>query len=122
MEALGLLSAAEPLSVHELQSRLNRQGRDLAYTTVMTVLSRLHEKGVVKREKSGRQFFYAPAKGAERATDGLVAKVHKALFRNDRLRPIVALIKDDDELSDAELEELKALVERRLERRRSERP
>jgi predicted transcriptional regulator len=33
-------------------------GEHLAYTTVMTVLARLYEKGLVSRERSGRAFAY----------------------------------------------------------------
>lgn len=33
---------------------------DIAYTTLMTTLDRLHRKGVLRREKSGRAFLYAP--------------------------------------------------------------
>jgi predicted transcriptional regulator len=33
---------------------------DLAYTTVMTTLARLYEKGALKREKVGRAFAYTP--------------------------------------------------------------
>jgi predicted transcriptional regulator len=35
-------------------------GGDLAYTTVMTILTRLHEKGAVRRERTGRAYAYAP--------------------------------------------------------------
>jgi predicted transcriptional regulator len=35
-------------------------GGDLAYTTVVTILSRLHAKGVLARHKAGRAFRYAP--------------------------------------------------------------
>ena len=35
--------------------------RKLAYTTVMTILVRLHEKAYVTREASGRSYVYAPA-------------------------------------------------------------
>lgn len=35
--------------------------RELAYTTVMTTLDRLHKKGVVVREKNGHAFDYWPA-------------------------------------------------------------
>jgi predicted transcriptional regulator len=35
-------------------------GGDLAYTTVMTVLSRLHDKGLLARERRGRAFAYSP--------------------------------------------------------------
>lgn len=34
------------------------QPRDHAYTTVMTVMGRLHEKGVLERDRRGRQYIY----------------------------------------------------------------
>jgi len=33
---------------------------DLAYTTVMTILVRLHDKGVIERSKVGRAYAYRP--------------------------------------------------------------
>ena len=32
------------------------QDREHAYTTIMTVIARLHEKGVLDRERRGRQY------------------------------------------------------------------
>lgn len=54
---------AEPdgLTVRDVLDRLNRGRRHaLAYTTVMTVLSRLHEKAIVDRRRDGRGFRYVP--------------------------------------------------------------
>lgn len=48
------------LSVREVHEVLRRQ-RDLAYTTVMTVLDRLSKKGIVARELDGRAWLYRPA-------------------------------------------------------------
>lgn len=42
---------------------------DLAYTTVMTVLSRLYEKGFLVREQVGRGYRYAPVYGREELVD-----------------------------------------------------
>ncbi len=50
-----LWKADGPLSPAEVRERL---GAGLAYTTVVTILSRLHEKGVADREKLGRSFRY----------------------------------------------------------------
>jgi predicted transcriptional regulator len=65
LEALWDLDAAAPVtgaargsSGREVHDRL--AGRDLAYTTVMTVLDRLVGKEVVVRERDGRAFRYAP--------------------------------------------------------------
>jgi predicted transcriptional regulator len=52
-----LHAAGAPLSPGEVRDRL---GDDLAYTTVVTILSRLHAKGVLDRRKAGRAFLYAP--------------------------------------------------------------
>jgi predicted transcriptional regulator len=52
-----LQQADAALSPGEVRERL---GGDLAYTTVVTILSRLHAKGLLSRQKSGRVFRYAP--------------------------------------------------------------
>ena len=57
-EVLATLWAADrPLTPAQVRQGL---GDELAYTTVMTALTRLHEKGSVDREKVGRAFAYAP--------------------------------------------------------------
>ncbi|MFF7410450.1 BlaI/MecI/CopY family transcriptional regulator [Streptomyces lydicus] len=47
-----------PATAAWVQQRL---GGDLAYTTVMTILSRLHTKQAVTRERSGRAYVWTPA-------------------------------------------------------------
>lgn len=47
------------------------QGRDHAYTTIMTVMSRLHEKGVLERERRGRQYVYRPSASEAELIDRL---------------------------------------------------
>src|SRR5262249_54885741 len=57
-EVLAALWAADrPLTPAEVQEQV---GGDLAYTTVMTALARLYEKGAVKREEIGRAFAHPP--------------------------------------------------------------
>jgi predicted transcriptional regulator len=53
-----LQEARSPLSAAEV---LDRLGGGLAYTTVVTILARLHAKGTLSRHKDGRSFRYAPA-------------------------------------------------------------
>jgi predicted transcriptional regulator len=57
-EVLACLAAAgRPLTVANVLGEL---GGDLAYTTVLTALSRLHAKGALVREPAGRGYAYAP--------------------------------------------------------------
>src|SRR6516225_3526126 len=52
-----LQEAGAPLSPAEVRERI---GGPLAYTTVVTILSRLHAKGVLERHKAGRAYLYSP--------------------------------------------------------------
>lgn len=54
----------DDLSVREVADRLADR-RPLAYTTVMTVLAHLYDKGAVTREKVGRGYRYRPARSRE---------------------------------------------------------
>jgi predicted transcriptional regulator len=57
-EVLAVLQAAgTALPPGEVRDRL---GGDLAYTTVVTILSRLHAKGVLGRRRAGRAYVYEP--------------------------------------------------------------
>ncbi|WP_435845088.1 BlaI/MecI/CopY family transcriptional regulator [Streptomyces flaveolus] len=56
---LAVLRQAEgPATAGWVQERL---GGDLAYTTVVTILTRLLDKGAVSRERAGRSFAWMPA-------------------------------------------------------------
>lgn len=48
--------SARPLSVRDVVDQLNDHGR--AYTTVMTVMSRLSEKGILRRRQAGKAYVY----------------------------------------------------------------
>lgn len=61
LEALVLAALREadgPATAGWVQERL---GADLAYTTVITILTRLLAKGAVTRERAGRSFAWTPA-------------------------------------------------------------
>ena len=73
-----LWAAKDALSVRAVGAKLRRRPV-LAYTTVLTVLDRLYDKGFVEREKFGRAFMYRPrvareALMAERAANALSRK------------------------------------------------
>ncbi|MFD5073691.1 BlaI/MecI/CopY family transcriptional regulator [Streptomyces sp. NPDC058371] len=90
-----LWAAGIPLTPSRMQLEL---GSGLARTTVTTILSRLHEKGVVGRERQGRGYAYFPVQDPQ----GLTAlRMHTELDRDsDRetvLARFVAQLSPDDE-------------------------
>ena len=56
--------AAAPLSPGQVRERL---AEDLSYSTVVTIVSRLHAKGLLERERTGRAFVYRPVDDASLA-------------------------------------------------------
>jgi len=77
-EVLATVAAATaPVSTAEVHAQL---GPNLAYTTVMTTLARLHDKGVLRREKRGRAFAYELATRVEDVEASLTAhRMHRLL-------------------------------------------
>ena len=66
-EVLGILrAAAGPLTPSEVRDQLAGR-RELAYSTVVTIMSRLQAKGLLSRRRSGRGFSYAPVDEASLA-------------------------------------------------------
>ncbi len=63
-----LRAAGAPLSPGQVRERLTaRQLEELSYSTVVTIVSRLHAKGLLERERSGRAFAYRPVDDASLA-------------------------------------------------------
>jgi predicted transcriptional regulator len=67
-------SSDEPQTVRAICDSL-AEGRDIAYTTVMTVMDNLRRKGFLNREKQGRAYLYSAAASREEHTASLLGEV-----------------------------------------------
>jgi predicted transcriptional regulator len=115
-----LLWRESPQTVNEVEEKLRRR-REIAHTTVLTTLDRLHRKGYLKREKSGKAFVYTPCYSHDEFERGMVEEVLGALigqFQAPAMSAFVNLVGTDAEKLD-QLEELiraKREAQRRRER------
>ena len=97
-----LWDADTPVTASEVLAALPG---DLAYTTIMTILGRLHAKGVVSREPVGRAYAYRPVEGrAEMAAKRMAEVLERTGDQSDVLSRFVA------RLGPTELEALLAAV------------
>lgn len=101
---LGVLwSASEPLSPGEVREKLARGesadgGSTLSYSTVVTILTRLHEKRALSRQRDGRAYRYAPlADEAGLAARRLSQLLDRAADREAVLSRFVADLSERDE-------------------------
>lgn len=95
-----LWSADSALSPGEVRDRLVADGAgDLSYSTVVTILSRLHDKDVLDRKREGRSFRYSPvvADVADLAARQLRSVLDRYGDRAAVLTRFVADLSDTDE-------------------------
>ena len=69
-----LWDRATPATVREVLRDLQRH-RTIAYTTVMTVMDNLHNKGVLARKRDGRAYLYWPVRSREEHNAELMKQV-----------------------------------------------
>lgn len=72
-----LWSQDQALAVREVRDQL-KYSRPVAYTTVMTVLTILHGKGVLRREKDGRAWRYWPQERRAEHDARLMAEIMRS--------------------------------------------
>ena len=60
--------------------------KELAYTTVLTLLDRLESKGAVRRRKKGRRYLYNPALSREAALERALERLAADFFQGSRER------------------------------------
>jgi len=86
---------------------------DLAYTSVLSALQTLEEKGYVRHEAEGRAYRYFPLVEAERAGGSALARIRDSIFQGSAERMFAQLV-SDRKLGRKELEQMRALLAKRL--------
>jgi len=85
-----------------------------AYTTVLTILRILEQKGVVQREAEGRAHVYIPAVERDTVARTAVADIVQSFFQNSKSALALRLIAESKPSQD-EINSLKALIARHEE-------
>lgn len=110
LDVMAVLWDLGTATVVEVQERLPDK---LAYTTVLTVLRTLEEKGHVAHEEAGRAYRYRPLVERERAGVSALRRIVHKLFKGSPELLMTQLV-SDRELSEAELKRLRRLLDDRL--------
>jgi predicted transcriptional regulator len=104
------------LTVREVHDRLS-QGRDIAYTTVMTVLDRMAHKQIVEREREGRAWKYRPTHSRGELTAEVMRQALGEFAQeanaHDRAAALVAFVGEASEADRQALRDALAELERR---------
>lgn len=90
---------------------------DLAYTTILTVCQTLEDKGHVRHEEEGRAYRYYPLVEQEAAGQTALRKILEKIFLGSSEMMLAQLVSERD-LSSEELEQMRELLDERLEDRK----
>lgn len=111
LEILKVLWQLGPSSVRQVRDAL-APVRDLAYTTVMTMMTIMTGKGYVTRTKDGRSFIYRSVYREERASRNMLQDVVDRLFGGSTTAVMQHLLETSD-LDDDELKQIRSLINRK---------
>ena len=111
LEVMSILWRLGSATVSDVRDQLDGV---LAYTSVLSALQTLEEKGYVRHEAEGRAYRYFAVVGAERAGGSALARIRDAIFHGSAERMFAQLVADRG-LGREELEKMRRLLAERLE-------
>jgi BlaI family transcriptional regulator, penicillinase repressor len=98
-------------TVRDVVASLSEQ-RQIAYTTVMTMMNILEQKGHLKKWQVDRAFVYKPAHAREQVIGSMVRDFVDRVF-NGSAAPLLVHLVDDKKLTEKELNEIREIVRRK---------
>jgi len=111
LRILDILWRRGPSTVREVLEALPRQPRP-AYTTVLTMMRLMHEKGYLDRRERGRAHVYQARLREQPTKRGLLRHLIATAFRGSPAALLVRLL-EDEHISREELERVKRLIAER---------
>jgi predicted transcriptional regulator len=108
LEIMNVLWETGPANVQSVQAHLTP--RDLAYTTVQTMLNVLHRKGKVKRRLKERAYFYQPIVSRQKAVTQAVGEMLDRFFGGSADSLVLNLV-ETRKLTAERLTQLQKLLE-----------
>ena len=97
-----------PVTVRQVYETMLGQRR-VAYTTVMTMMNILEQKGYLKKRRQDRAFVYRPAQPRKRVIGSMVREFVDRVF-NGSAEPLLVHLVEDLHLTESDLEEVRRMI------------
>lgn len=98
-----------PMAVRDIRTELAGLGRDLAHTSVITILNIMVEKKFLRRKKIKNAFYFSPTQQQESVQSNMLADMVTRVFDGSARSLMVAFL-DQADVSASELKELQKLI------------
>jgi predicted transcriptional regulator len=110
LSILKIIKGLGRVTVRDVYESLGSEG---GYTTIMTVMSRMADKGELMREKEGKQYFYWIVSQNESSSKNILKRIQDKIFGGKPTAMVSYLLDADSEISDKDLEEIEKLIQKR---------
>jgi predicted transcriptional regulator len=110
LSILKIIKGLGRVTVREVYESLGSEG---GYTTIMTVMSRMADKGELMREKEGKQYVYWIVLQNESSSKNILKRIQDKIFGGKSTAMVSYLLDADSEISDKDLEEIEKLIQKR---------
>ena len=110
LDVMQVLWERGPSTVAEVRDAIPDE---MAYTTVLTYLRRMEEKGYVSHEEEGRAHRYRPLIERQQVRESALQRLTRRFF-DGSTEMVLSYLVSDRKLSEADLRRLRELVDRRL--------
>lgn len=99
-----------PQTVRDVMARLHERGRKVAYTTVLTFLSRLEQKGYVASDKREQAYIYRAKVTRDSVTRSRVRSLLDQLY-DGAAGPMVLQLIENERLSSDDINRLRVMID-----------
>ena len=116
LEIMKVIWSLETATVRNVYETLLERRR-IAYTTVMTMMNILEQKGYLKKTQKERAYVYHAARPQKQVIRGMVREFVDRVF-NGSAEPLLLHLVEDSRVSKADLEEIRRMIEDNSDRKK----
>jgi len=110
LEVMRILWEHGPLTVRDVLARLHDRGRKVAYTTALTFLARLEQKGYVASDKDEQAYRYRTRVTRQNVARSRVRALLEQLY-DGAAGPMVLQLIENEKFTDDEISRLRQLID-----------
>ena len=111
LEIMKIVWDVGPATVRQVYERL-LEHREIAYTTVMTMMQVLERKGRLVRSLEEKAHVYKPSEPKQKVIGGMVQEFMNRVF-NGSAEPLLLQLVEDEKLSSEDIEKLRKVLKKR---------
>lgn len=116
LEIMKVVWSLDSATVRQVYEALLKK-RHIAYTTVMTMMNILEQKGFLTKSQEDRAYVYSPAQPQKQVVGSLVRDFLNRVF-NGSAEPLLLHLVEDQKLTEKDLDEIRQMIRKKTRKQK----